>query len=87
MIAALSGKNITLIGSFERLNLTTLAPALTACGANWTDSRHASFEDHMEGLLNQHFTLAAREALICAASRTAPRTFTRPAPVLLSSLL
>jgi hypothetical protein len=56
-------------------------------GANWTDSRHASFEDYMEGLLNQHFTLAAREALICAASRTAPRTFTRPAPVLLSSLL
>ena len=31
---ALSGKNITLIGSFERLNLTTLAPALAACGAS-----------------------------------------------------
>jgi hypothetical protein len=56
-------------------------------GACWTDCRFASFEDYMEGLLNQNFTLAFRRSLLCGSSRREVVPFERPAPEPISALL
>lgn len=56
-------------------------------GAAWTDSRHASFEDYMEGMLDAHFTSAARRQLVMGHRQVAIHAFQRPAPVPIASLL
>jgi hypothetical protein len=56
-------------------------------GACWTDSRFASFEDYMEGLLNQNFMISARRALVCGSIRREVVPFERPAPEPISALL
>lgn len=49
-------------------------------GACWTDSRIMTFEDYLEGLLNTHFVLPTRRAMVTGYNPNEGIRLVRPAP-------
>jgi hypothetical protein len=56
-------------------------------GATWRDSRHATFEDYLEGMLNKNFQLAGRRELLSPTGRGPLSLYERPQPEPITALL